>query len=308
MASIVKILRVVADPNRLRILLLLEREELSVAELQEILAMGQSTISTHLSQLKQAELVEDRRTGKSSLYKLTRENGAGVLGELLTQARAEIAESKSDQAAVKRVLRKRQDKMRAFFDDVAGRFGRSYVPGKSWKSVAEALLKLMPPMVIADLGAGEGAFSLLLAQRAKQVIAVDTSARMVEVGRQQAKRQGVKNVDFRLGDMEEVPIEDASVDLVFFSQSLHHALHPERAVAEAWRILKPSGRIAVLDLTKHRFEEARELYADEWLGFSEVELESAMEKAGFRGIEISVVHKEAEAPHFQTLLAVGDKQ
>jgi ubiquinone/menaquinone biosynthesis C-methylase UbiE/DNA-binding transcriptional ArsR family regulator len=308
MASIVKILRVVADPNRLRILLLLEREELSVAELQEILAMGQSTISTHLSQLKQAGLVEDRRTGKSSLYKLARENGAGVLVELLTQARAEIAEAKSDQAAVKRVLRKRQDKMRTFFDDVAGRFGRSYVPGKSWKSVAEALLKLMPPMVIADLGAGEGAFSLLLAQRAKKVIAVDSSARMVEVGRQQAKSQGVKNLEYRLGDMEEVPIEDGSVDLVFFSQSLHHALHPERAVAEAWRILKPGGRVAILDLAKHRFEEARELYADEWLGFSEVELESALEKANFRNLEISVVHKEAETPHFQTLLAVGDKQ
>ena len=307
MASIVKILRVAADPNRLRILLLLEGEELSVAELQEILAMGQSTISTHLSQLKQAGLVEDRRTGKNNLYRLKRENGAGVLGELLNQASEELPESKPDQAAVRRVLRKRQDKMRAFFDDVAGRFGRSYIPGKSWKSVAEALLKLMPPMVIADLGAGEGAFSLLLAQRATQVIAVDTSARMVEVGKQQAKRQGVKNVDFRLGDMEEVPIDDASVDLVFFSQSLHHALHPERAVAEAWRILKPGGRIAILDLAKHRFEEARELYADEWLGFSEVELESTMEKAGFHGIEISVVHKEAEVPHFQTLLAVADK-
>jgi ubiquinone/menaquinone biosynthesis C-methylase UbiE len=308
MASIVKILRVVADSTRLRILLLLEHEELSVAELQEILAMGQSTISTHLSQLKQAGLVEDRRTGKNSLYRLMRENSAGVLTELLTQSRMEIAEAKRDQAAVKRVLKKRQDKTRAFFDDVAGRFGRNYVPGKSWKSVAEALLKLMPPMVIADLGAGEGAFSLLLAQRAKRVIAVDTSAKMVEFGRQQAKRQGVKNVDYRLGDMEEVPIEDGSADLVFFSQSLHHALHPERVVAEAWRILKPGGRIAVLDLAKHRFEEARELYADEWLGFSEVELEAAMEKAGFRGIQISVVHKEAEAPHFQTLLAVGDKE
>ena len=308
MTSIVKILRVVADPNRLRILLLLEREELSVAELQDILAMGQSTISTHLSQLKQAGLVEDRRTGKSNLYRLKLENGAGVLAGLLAQAREEIAEANRDQAAVKRVLRKRQDKMRAFFDDVAGRFGRSYVPGKSWKSVAEALLKLMPPMVIADLGAGEGAFSLLLAQRAKQVIAVDTSAKMIEVGRGQAKRQGVKNVEYRLGDMEELPIADGSVDLAFFSQSLHHALHPERAVAEAWRILKPGGRIAVLDLAKHRFEEARELYADEWLGFSEVELEAALEKAGFHDIQISVVHKETEAPHFQTLLAVADKE
>src|SRR5271170_2043965 len=105
MASIVKILRVVADPNRLRILLLLEHEELSVAELQEILAMGQSTISTHLAQLKQAGLVEDRRTGKNNLYRLKSENGAGVLGELLVQARSEIAEAKRDQMAVKRVLR-----------------------------------------------------------------------------------------------------------------------------------------------------------------------------------------------------------
>ena len=140
MASIVKILRVVADPNRLRILLLLQDEELSVAELQEILAMGQSTISTHLAQLKQAGLVADKRVGKNSLYRAQRENGAGALGELLKQARAEIAEAAHDQAALKRALKKRRDKTRAFFDEVAGRFGRNYVPGKSWKGIAEALL------------------------------------------------------------------------------------------------------------------------------------------------------------------------
>ena len=308
MASIVKILRVVADPNRLRILLLLRGEELSVAELQEILAMGQSTISTHLSQLKQAGLVEDRRTGKSNLYRLAGTSGAGgVLEQLLERAKLEIPEAAADQAAMRRVVKKRQDKMRSFFDSVAGRLGKNYVPGKSWKSVAEALLRLMPPLVIADLGAGEGAFALLLAQRAKKVIAVDTSAKMIEVGREQALRHGVKNVEYRLGDMEEIPIEDASVDLVFFSQSLHHALHPERAVSEAWRILKSGGRVILLDLVKHRFEEARELYADEWLGFSEAEMEAMLEKAGFRNVETSVVHKEPETPQFQTLLAVGHK-
>src|SRR5580692_6533638 len=182
MPSIVKILRAAADPNRLRILLLLKAEELSVAELQEILTMGQSTISTHLSQLKRAGLVEDRRTGKSNLYRLSTAPGS-VLEELLGEAQREIPESSADQAAMRRVVKKRQDKMRAFFDSVAGRLGRDYVPGKSWKSMAEALLRLMPPLTIADLGAGEGAFALLLAARAKKVIAVDSSARMIDVGR-----------------------------------------------------------------------------------------------------------------------------
>ncbi len=309
MPSIIKILRVLADPNRLRILLLLGSEELSVAELQEILVMGQSTISTHLSQLKQARLVEDRRTGKSNLYRLRKTEPAdALLAGLLAQAREEIPEASTDQAAMRRVLRKRQDKIRAFFDSVAGRLGKDYVPGKSWKGLAEALLWLMPPLVIADLGAGEGAFAVLLAERAKKVIAVDTSAKMIEVGREQALRQGIDNVEYRLGDMEEVPIGDAEVDLVFFSQSLHHALHPARAVEEAWRILAPGGRIVVLDLVKHRFEEARELYADEWLGFSEAEMEAMLEETGFSLVQTSVVHKETETPQFQTLLAVGNKR
>ena len=319
MASIVKMLRVVADPNRLRILLLLKGEELSVAELQEILVMGQSTISTHLSQLKQAGLVEDRRTGKSSLYRLTAPGRGAAdtsvpspanvspLSQILAQAETEIPEAARDEAARRRVIRRRQDRMRAFFDSVAGRLGRDYVPGKSWKSLAQVLLRLMPPLAIADLGAGEGSSALLLSPSARRVIAVDSSARMIEVGRDQALRNGIKNVEFRLGDMEEVPIGDGEVDLVFFSQSLHHALHPERALSEAARILAPGGRVAILDLGKHRFEEARELYADEWLGFSEAELESMLEKAGFTAVETSVVDKEPETPQFQTLLAVGSK-
>ena len=307
MASIVKILRVVADPNRLRILLLLKDEELSVAELQEILVMGQSTISTHLSQLKQAGLVEDRRIGKNSLYRLTTGNGNDVVADLLARAQKEIPEAVHDRATARRVVKKRQDKMRAFFDSVAGRLGKDYVPGKSWKAIAEALLRLMPPMVIADLGAGDGSFSLLLAQNARKVIAVDSSAKMIEFAREQAQRHHLKNVDYRLGDMEELPIDDASIDIVFFSQSLHHALHPDRAIAEAARILKTGGRIAILDLAKHRFEEARDIYADEWLGFSEPELESMLEHAGFEQPQTSIVHKEEKAPHFQTLLAVAHK-
>ena len=280
-----------------------------MAELQEILVMGQSTISTHLSQLKQAGLVEDRRTGKNNLYRLSHPGLAdgSPMDEILSRAQAEIPEAAHDQAELRRVIRKRQDKMRSFFDSVAGRLGKDYVPGQSWKSVAEALLRLMPPMTIADLGAGDGTFALLLAQGAKKVIAVDTSARMIEVGRDLAQRNGIGNVEFRLGDMEEVPIAAAEVELVFFSQSLHHALHPERALKEAFRILAPGGRIVVLDLLKHRFEEARELYADEWLGFSEADVETMLEKAGFAAIQTSVVYKEPETPQFQTMLGIATK-
>ena len=306
MPSIVKILRALADTNRLRILLLLKAEELSVAELQEILVMGQSTISTHLSQLKHAGLVEDRRTGKSNFYRPS-STTRDYLERLLARAEKEAPETGDDQAAMRAVVKKRQDKMRSFFDSMAGRMGKDYVPGKSWKSLAEALLRLMPPMTIADLGAGDGTFALLLAQRARLVIAVDSSARMLEVGREQAARHGIENVEFRLGDMEELPVDDAAVDLVFFSQSLHHALHPERAVQQAARILRPGGRIAILDLAKHRFEEARELYADERLGFSEAELTDFLEKAGLQNVATYIVDKETEGPQFQTLLAIGEK-
>jgi ubiquinone/menaquinone biosynthesis C-methylase UbiE len=106
--------------------------------------------------------------------------------------------------------------------------------------------------------------------------------------------------------MEDIPIAAGEVDVVFFSQSLHHALHPERALSEAARILAPDGRVIILDLLKHRFEQARELYADEWLGFSEAELEAMLQSAGFANVEAIVVDKETKTPEFQTLLAVAN--
>lgn len=304
MGNLLRSLRLLGDESRLRMLRLLAREELSVAELQDILGMGQSRISMALSQLKTAELVELRKLGQKSLYRFT---GDATVIEILRQSALEIPEADADDDALRLILKKRKDKMRAYFDELAGRFGRHYVPGRSWKGVAEMLLKLLPPMVIADIGAGEGTLSLLLAQRAERVIAVDNSEKMIDYGRQAAQKAGVHNIEYRLGDLEELPLDPASVDLVLFSQSLHHALHPQDAVKEAWRVLKPGGRLLILDLQRHAFEEARELYADVWLGFSEVELLGYLKKARFRHPEVSTVHREEEAPHFETLLATAQK-
>lgn len=299
-----KSLRLASDPNRLRLILLLEQEELSVAELQEIVGKGQSQISTHLAQLKQAGLVDDRRTGKNAFYRLC---APAELMDVLRRAAAEIPETEQDRDALQLALRRRQDHMRQYFDELAGKFGRQYVPGRSWKGIAEALLKLMPPLVIADLGAGEGTISQMMAQKAKRIIAIDNSEKMVEFGSELAKKHGIDNLEYRLGELEEVPIRSGTVDLAFLSQALHHARHPERAVAEAWRILKPGGRIAILDLNRHHFEQARELYADLWLGFTELEIEKFLKGAGFRNVETAIVHREQEAPYLETVLGTGDK-
>jgi len=302
MTSTLKSLKLLSDPTRLRILMLLGQEALSVAELQEVLGMGQSRISTQLSQLKAAGLVVDERSGKNNIYRGSA--SAGLL-DVAKLAASELSEVAADAAALRHLLRKRKDTARAYFDELAGRFGKDYVPGRSWKALAEALIKVLNYRVVADLGAGEGTLAQLLAQRAEQVIAVDISPKMVAFGQELARKNGLANLEFRIGDIEEPPIADASLDLAVLSQALHHAVRPQRAIDAAYRILKPGGRLIVLDLLLHSFEEARQLYADHWLGFSECDLASMLERAGFTGIGTVVADKETTAPGFQTLLGIG---
>ncbi len=311
MASTINLLRLVADATRLRLLLLLEEAELSVAELQEILGMGQSRISSHLAQLKRAGMVADRRSGKNVYYGLPKRpgrNGARArMNEIVRTLARELPETSRDRTALKLVLRKRQDKAREYFDELAGKFGRSYVPGRSWQALAHTLITLLPPLTVADLGAGEGTLSQLLAKNARKVIAVDSSPKMVEFGSKLARKHGFKKLEYRLGDIQDPPIAKESVDLAIFSQALHHAIRPERALAGAYRMLKKNGRVVILDLLSHRFEKARELYLDHWLGFSEIQLHEFLEEAGFKNIDVKVVGREKQSPHFQTVLATGTK-
>ena len=165
----------------------------------------------------------------------------------------------------------------------------------------------MPSIVVADLGAGEGLISQLLAHRARRVWCIDNSPRMVEVGTDLAKKNGLANLAYKLGDIEDVPLPDRSVDLAILSQALHHAIRPQTAVNEAFRILRPGGQLLVLDLKEHAFEKARELYADVWLGFKESALHGFLKRAGFSKVEVTVVSRETAEPYFETLLASGAK-
>ena len=309
MADSWEILKLLADSTRVRILSLLDKEELSVAELQEVLDMGQSRISSHLSLLRQGELVHDRREGKKTYYALNSGSDAAAL-ELMVVACRAVAQTEQiaeDLVNLKRILEKRKRRAEEYFNSVAGRLGKNYCPGRSWEAIGHFLLHLSPRISIADLGAGEGLISQLLARRAEKVICVDNSPKMVEFGSDLAKKNGFTNLSYKLGDIEHVPLDDASVDLALLSQALHHAPHPERAVSEAFRILRPEGQLIVLDLLEHQFEKARELYADVWLGFSENRLYQMLKGAGFRKIEVNVVAREAEKPNFETVLACGVK-
>src|SRR5207248_1879577 len=309
MSSTLKFLRALSDPTRLRIVALLERDELSVNELQEITRLGQSRISTHLGLLLDSALVESRREGKRTFYRLNAHaNGAArEFIQLAIRGSKELPEHSGDQINLKRILNRRREQAQLYFNQIAGRFDRVYGPGRSWQAFGHLLLRVLPPLVVADLGSGEGLLSELLARRCKKVIAVDNSEKIVAFGAAKAKKNNLKNLEFRLGDLEKPPIDPESVDLVILSQALHHAREPAKAIQSAYRILKPSGQMMLLDLLKHNFERAHELYGDTWMGFSESDLHRWLEEAGFKKIEVSVVAREEQPPHFETVLAGAQK-
>jgi 2-polyprenyl-3-methyl-5-hydroxy-6-metoxy-1,4-benzoquinol methylase len=309
MSSTLKSLRALSDPTRLRIVALLEKDELSVNELQEITRMGQSRISTHLGLLQDSGLVRSRREGKRTFYRLDpgADTTASEFIQLAIRGAKELSERESDQINLKRILNRRREQAQLFFNQVAGRFDRVYGPGRSWQAFGHLLLRMLPPLVVADLGAGEGLLSELLARRCKKVVAVDNSEKIVAFGAAKAKKNHLKNLEFRLGDLQDPPVEPNSVDLVILSQALHHAEEPAKAIEAAYKLLRAHGQIMILDLLKHNFDKARELYGDRWLGFPESDLHRWLEDAGFKRIEINIVAREEQSPHFETILAGAEK-
>lgn len=303
------ILKLFSDRTRLRILHLLKREQLSVGELQDILGMGQSRISTHLAQLLKLKVVSLRREGKKAFYSLagTLPPNTRKLLDATFESIADDPEIRSDEAALARVIEKRTAATQEYFDAIAKRDGNAAVPGRSDGGIIQMLLSLVPPLTIADLGSGRGIISQRLALSAKKIFCIDNSKTTLDEGREFMKKHGVKNVEFILGDIQNVPLKNASVDVALLSQSLHHASRPKDAINEAFRILKPGGKIIILDLNKHPYEIARERYHDTWLGFTKSDIEAWLAESGFQKTSSLVFPADDKKLKFETLFARGEK-
>lgn len=266
--SALSIFKALADDCRLRILRAVSIAELSVAELVRILGLPQSTVSRQLKPLRECGLLDTRRNGTSVFYHRGPAFADAELSSLLDRNLSDLPFDAEDRTSVRRALDQRRAHNRDFFDEMAGRYGSLTEPGGGWPALAAGLAMGYAGQMVADLGAGEGALSLLLARGCKKVLAVDLSPKMLVSLRDAADRSGVgKRIQTLEADLENLPIPDDSVDTVFLSQALHHAADPGRALNEAARILKPGGRLVLLDLCAHEQDWVREQYADVWLGF-----------------------------------------
>ncbi|VVM04368.1 putative S-adenosylmethionine-dependent methyltransferase/MSMEI_2290 [Methylacidimicrobium cyclopophantes] len=297
------------DLTRLRILALLQKQELSVAEICEVLQASQPAVSGHLALLRSEGLVCARRQGRKTFYSLPpeREEAEARLSATALLLLEESGEADRDPERLRKVIERRKEETRAHFNRMAGRLGGAPCPGRGWPAVGPLLARLLSPVVIADLGCGEGWLSQLLAERAERVIAVDISPKMVAFAAQEAKKRNFANLEFRVGDLQNPPIPLSSVDIAVLSQALHHAPNPAQAIAAASRILRPGGTLAILDLSEHSFEDARSLYGDYWLGFSESELEKWLSAAGFTKIRIQPLDPDPAPPHLRALLVSAIK-
>jgi len=307
--------RLLGDEARLRLLRLLAAEQLNVSELTGILGIAQSGVSRHLGLLKDARLVEERKDAGFTFLRLAPalvagENGFGPVWPLLREqfaSAAATAEGKADDARLEEVRRLRKENFEEDFDQHgAAAERRQIVPGRSWAAWARALGHLLPPLEIADLGCGEGYLTIEAARFAKKVIAVDRSETVLERAREAAARRKLRNIRWKRGELETLPLGDACVDVALLSQALHHAAHPARALAEAVRVLRPGGRVLVLDLRRHDERWVTERLGDKWLGFEDAELADLLAGAGLTGVKITVGARRARDP-FTVLIASGVK-
>src|SRR4051812_2847650 len=305
--------RLLGDDARLRILRLLAAERLNVSELTGILGLAQSGVSRHLGMLKDAGLISEQREGAYTWYRLAPglQDGGNGFGPLWPLLQAQFDETgraaagRADDARLEEVRRLRKEN----FEQHSGPDARERQlgPGRGWPAGGGAPGHLLPPLRVADPGWGAGYLAIDTSRWASRVIAIDRSRAVLEKARALAARRGVRNVTWRCGDIERLPLRDATVDLALLSQALHHAASPGLALAEAHRILVPGGRVLVLDLREHDQAWVTERLGDRWRGFADEALQQMMRAAGFTGVRVSVGTRRAGDP-FTVLIASGAKR
>ncbi|MDP6539028.1 MAG: metalloregulator ArsR/SmtB family transcription factor [Planctomycetota bacterium] len=301
-----RLLKALGDETRLRILHLLAQEELSGTDLMEILNVGQSRISTHLALLKEVGLVNDRRVGRRTHHSIAPGPAAG-LWESALAAGGPTPELEADLAGLEELRARRKDARRAYFDRVAATFGEELLPGRTWEGLARALLELAPRGRYVDLGIGDGLLTLMLAEIAVSVSAVDISPEMLAQLARRAAERGIDNIEWIEAEIEDLPMPDASHDCAVLSQALHHAVVPQRALEEARRVLVPGGRVLVIDLLAHGEEWVREKHQHAHLGFTEAALAELLDAAGFEAVRVQRAARDPQPPHFMTLVATGTR-
>ncbi|HEV7270779.1 metalloregulator ArsR/SmtB family transcription factor [Pseudoxanthomonas sp.] len=293
-------LKVFADATRVRLLALLAREELTVAELSAITQLAQPRVSTHLAKLKEAGLARDRRAGVSAYYRFDEDNLDSVQRELWRSLRdgSDDPLLRQDAERIAAVLANRAADQN-WADSVAGDMERHYSPGRTWEALARTALPLLETGDVLDIASGDGVLAELLSPHAKRYVCIDTSSRVVAAAGERLRR--FPNVEVREGDMHALPFKDASFDLVVLMHALTYSTKPAQAVAEAARVLRHGGRLLLSSLGKHEHRSVVEAYGHVNLGFSEKELRKFAEKAGLEIANAETVTRERRPPHFEVI-------
>lgn len=299
-------LKVLSDPTRVRLLALLEREELTVAELAAITRLAQPRVSTHLARLKEADLVRDRRAGVSAYYRFNGdglEPGESRLWEALRDSTDDPL-LRQDAERLPAVLATRAADQN-WADSVAGDMERHYSPGRTWEALARSTLPLLEPGDVLDVASGDGVLAELLAPHSHRYVCIDSSTRVVNAARERLRRH--RHVEVLEGDMQALQFPAASFDLVLLMHALTYAERPAQAVAEAARVLRPGGRLVATCLGKHEHRAAVTPYGHVNLGFTARELRKHAEKAGLEVTVCEPVTREKRPPHFEVLTLLARK-
>ena len=297
-----EILKALGDPSRVRLLALLEVEELTGAELTRITRLSQSRVSTHLSRLRSLGLVLDRPDGASTYYRAAGSRmpaDARALWESLRQsARDPLLDA--DRRRLESIVRGRKG-TQAWADTVAGRMERHYSPGRTWQAALRGLLPLIRLGDVLDVASGDCAIAELLAPRARRITCVDQSARVLHAGRERMSVAGQAHIEFRRADMHDLPFADSSFDEVLMLACLCYARDPVRAVAEAARTLKPGGTLIGVAIHTHGHDELVAKYGHVHMGFEPNAIDGACRAAGLSVESCHVTARERRAPHFETI-------